>query len=318
MAFAIARLPVGLLALALHLAPIAPALAAAEAPLHYSLQVALDPAAQLLQVSGTIAIPAGRTVRLRLDARYSIGRWDVDGAASPVAERCGAAHCWRFSAPVNQALVLRVAYAGQIAELDARLDHRKVLGIGEPLAGRDGAFLPAGSGWYPEPDSGRMTYRIRVDMPAGFRAVVPGELEQESFGLERAHGGFASRVALPGIDLLAGPYVVDERMTQLPSGRAVRLRTYFHSELAPLAQTYLDAAAAHLAHYDASIGTYAFPSYSVVSSPLPVGFGMPGIAYLGKQVVRLPFIPATSLRHEVLHDWCSKWRASRLCAGQLG
>jgi hypothetical protein len=89
----------------------------------------------------------------------------------------------------------------------------------------------------------------------------------------------------------------------LPSGRAVRLRTYFHSELAPLAQTYLDAAAAQLAHYDASIGTNAIPSYIVVSSPLPVGFGMPGIAYLGKQVVRLPFIPATSLRHEVLHDW---------------
>jgi hypothetical protein len=81
------------------------------------------------------------------------------------------------------------------------------------------------------------------------------------------------------------------------------LRTYFHVDLESLAPIYLQAAAEHLARYDSEIGPHAFGAFSIVSSPVPVGFGMPGIAYLGKDVLRLPFIPATSLRHEVLHDW---------------
>jgi aminopeptidase N len=148
-----------------------------------------------------------------------------------------------------------------------------------------------------------MTYRMRIATPAAVRAVVPGALDQEVLADGRRQARFTSESPLPGIDLLAGPYQVDERRLRLPSGRDVLLRTYFHSELAALAPRYLDAAEAHLERYDRALGAYAFASYSVVSSPLPVGFGMPGIAYLGKEVLRLPFIPATSLRHEVLHDW---------------
>jgi len=36
---------------------------------------------------------------------------------------------------------------------------------------------------------------------------------------------------------------------------------------------------------------------------LPTGFGMPSLTYLGRDVLRLPFIRATSLGHEVLHNW---------------
>src|SRR5262249_8019478 len=43
--------------------------------------------------------------------------------------------------------------------------------------------------------------------------------------------------------------------------------------------------------------------FAVVSSPFPVGLGFPGLTYLGVQVLRLPFIPDTSLGHEVLHSW---------------
>jgi aminopeptidase N len=40
-----------------------------------------------------------------------------------------------------------------------------------------------------------------------------------------------------------------------------------------------------------------------VSSPLPTGFGMPTLTYLGVDVLRLPFIRQTSLGHEILHNW---------------
>ena len=40
-----------------------------------------------------------------------------------------------------------------------------------------------------------------------------------------------------------------------------------------------------------------------MSSPTPTGFGLPTLTYLGIDVLRLPFIRATSLGHEVLHNW---------------
>ncbi len=61
-------------------------------------------------------------------------------------------------------------------------------------------------------------------------------------------------------------------------------------------QGYLDL-------YDGWIGGYPYPGFAVVSSPFPVGLGFPGLAYIGSRVLQLPFIPDTSLGHEVLHSW---------------
>jgi hypothetical protein len=140
-------------------------------------------------------------------------------------------------------------------------------------------------------------------VPSGYRALVSGKLLGEAATADGFEAEFEAADPLPGIDLLAGPYTVTERKVVLPSGREVQVRTYFHAELDALAAEYLQAAAGYLARYDREIGAYAFASYSIVSSPLPTGFGMPGIAYLGRQVLRLPFIRTTSLGHEVLHDW---------------
>jgi hypothetical protein len=207
---------------------------------------------------------------------------------------------------------VRIAYAGQVARMDDGRDHRQVLDDAQPLVSRAGIYLPAGTAWYPQPDRARMTYRIRVDLPAaGFRAIVPGRLLEEHVGTGGSSALFEAVAALPGIDLLGGEYRVQTRTEPLEDGREITLRTYFHPELESFAPAYLQAAAQHLQRYDREIGPHAFGAYSIVSSSLPVGFGMPGIAYLGQAVVRLPFIPATSLRHEVLHDWWGNGVAPR-------
>src|SRR5690606_38710775 len=61
--------------------------------------------------------------------------------------------------------------------------------------------------------------------------------------------------------------------------------------------------ARYVRRYGESIGPYPFSAFSVVASPLPTGFGMPTLTYLGAGVLRLPFIRGTSLGHEVLHNW---------------
>jgi len=125
---------------------------------------------------------------------------------------------------------------------------------------------------------------------------------------EREAGGrYRARFAFPqpaeGIALIAGPYRIDERRLVTAAGSEVRLRTYFHPEIAGLARGYLDSVAGYLDLYERWIGPYPFTEFSIVSSPTPTGFGMPTLTYLGIDVLRLPFIRSTSLGHEVLHSW---------------
>jgi len=55
--------------------------------------------------------------------------------------------------------------------------------------------------------------------------------------------------------------------------------------------------------YDHLIGSFPYKRFSIVENFLPTGYSMPTYTLLGQEVVRLPFIPETSLGHEVLHQW---------------
>jgi hypothetical protein len=55
--------------------------------------------------------------------------------------------------------------------------------------------------------------------------------------------------------------------------------------------------------YEALHGTYPFAKFAVVENFFPTGYGFPSFTLLGSRVLRLPFIPDTSLRHEVAHCW---------------
>lgn len=271
---------------------------------HFDLVVELDPTARMLSAAGSITVAAGEPVTLALDSRFEVQQFDFDGAAvAGVREPARGRTRWTVQAPAERPGEIRLRYAGVLDALDTTLDHREVLGPPRAVSGPEGAYLAAGSGWYPEPERVRLTYRLSVTVPSAFRAVAPGRIAQEMSGNARNVALIESRTPLPGIDLIAGPYAVASRAVVLPSGREIVVRTYFHPEIEALAAGYLDSAARHLARYDREIGPYAFDAYSIVSSPLPTGFGMPGLAYIGRQVLRLPFIRAISLRHEVLHDW---------------
>ncbi|HEX6267586.1 MAG TPA: M1 family aminopeptidase, partial [Burkholderiales bacterium] len=197
---------------------------------------------------------------------------------------------------------LRIEYGGTLPPLDRTIDFRGVLQALPPMASPEGSFLGASSGWYPQP-AATFTYRVRLALPAGQKGLVGGRLlsESEKDGVYSASFEYAAPAE--GIDLMAGPYQVREKFTALPQGERVRLRTYFHAELAALAEAYLDDSARYVERYSEAIGAYPFSEFSVVASPLPSGFGMPTLTYIGAAVLKLPFIRATSLGHEVLHNW---------------
>ncbi len=167
-----------------------------------------------------------------------------------------------------------------------------------PFVGRLGAFLPGGSGWLATVDGGEQTYRVDVEVPLPYRAVVTGRLlaETEQDGLYRA--SFQSESTLEPPSLFAGRYVIDERIHQ-----EVLLRTYFGADQAALSPTYLAAAAAHIDRLAGGIGPYPFAGFSIVAAPQPVGLGFPGLTYVSERILPLPFMRGRSLAHEIAHNW---------------
>jgi aminopeptidase N len=233
----------------------------------------------------------------------------ADGKALKVEStgRTGAVRGWRVHLPAGTAR-LRLEYSGTLPTLDRSRDHRGVLLGMPPMTSPQGSFLPAGSAWYPRPAQ-LFSYRLSLSVPADQRALVPGRLISEDLPLHGA-GRYRARFefAQPGygIDLMAGPWVIREKMMPRPGGEPVRLRTYFMQDLDAmpgLADGYLEDTRGYLERYSREIGSYPFDGFSIVAGPLPTGFGMPTLTYLGEQVIKLPFIRATSLGHEVLHNW---------------
>ena len=271
------------------------------------LDVVLDPESRRLEVEAELR-PAQRDFEFVLHEALQPQDASIDGRAVRVrpAGRRDAWRAWRVEVP--QGATLKLRYAGTLPALERGRDHRGVLQGMPPMASPEGSYLPAGAGWYPRP-AALFSYRVSLSVKGGQRALVAGRLEDESLPATPAdpyRARFAFDQPTDGIDLMAGPWVVRERRVVQADGRPLRLRTYFPAALdqvGGLADAYLADSEGYIERYGALIGAYPFTEFSVVASPLPTGFGMPTLTYIGEQVLRLPFIRATSLGHEILHNW---------------
>ncbi len=276
-----------------------------------ALQLRFDPHTRLLAVEAALAPPAGEfRFVLHRSLQVDSARQGERVLPARVLARDGELQLWQVRLPLaaEQGGRLQLRYRGQLPALDDALDHRQVLQGLQPMAGERGSFLPAGSGWYPAP-SALFRYAVELEVSGGQRALVAGRLVSEELpstaeGVYRARFEFDQLAS--GIELMAGPWQVSELLHESTDGRSLRLRTYFPASLQAqdgLAAAYLADSARYIDRYSALIGPYPFTEFSVVASPLPTGFGMPGLTYLGEQVLALPFIRATSLGHEILHNW---------------
>lgn len=157
-------------------------------------------------------------------------------------------------------------------------------------------YLP-GPSWAPYL-GGDASYRVTVEVPAPFRAIVTGRLENEELSSDVNRATFIIENATELPSVFIGPYIVSERI----SG-GVRLRTYFTQNTAQHAAAYLDAADGYIKRFSAEIGPYPFADFNMIAAPLPVGLAFPGLTYIDERILPLPFIRERSLGHEVLHNW---------------
>lgn len=269
---------------------------------HLDLAIELEPESRRLSAAAEFVAPPDFSFALH--PALTVQRATIDGKPATVsASSHRGLRRWRI--PDSDGARVRIEYGGTLPALDTTLDHRAVLRSQPPRAAASGSFLPAGADWYPSP-ARVFSYTVRVSVPAGQRALVPGRLVEETSG-DDADGRYVARFEFAhpseGIDLIAGPYSVREKLVTREGREPLRLRTYFYRDLDALAQGYLEDSGRYIEFYSREIGAYPFDAFSIVASPLPTGFGMPGLTYIGARVLKLPFILATSLRHEVLHNW---------------
>ena len=134
-----------------------------------------------------------------------------------------------------------------------------------------------------------------VTQPDGWHVVAAGN------GSSRDAAGRArweSHGAIDEITLVGGP------LTQYrDAAGAVEALVYLRQKDDALAAKYLQATAQYVEMYRGLIGPYPYGKFALVENFWETGYGMPSYTLLGPQVIRLPFILASSYPHEILHNW---------------
>jgi len=281
------------------------AAASADTPsiVHHDLTLRLEIATRTLHATDTLTAPSTQRLAFVLHRSLSPERVLVDGyPTTPVAAAHGDLVEYFLPSDTTKPHRVVIAYSGVLPPLTMHTE-REVLRALPPMIGPDGSYLPSGAAWYPDLGTDACTYRVHLDVPADQRGVVPGNLVSEATRNGRYESTFEFLDPAEGIALMVGPYVIREHVIRHESLHPIRLRTYFHASIADLAGDYLSDSARYLETYAAWIGPYPYSSFSIVSSPLPTGIGMPSLTFIGRDVLRLPFIRASSLGHEILHNW---------------
>ncbi|MDK9707442.1 MAG: ChaN family lipoprotein [Desulforhopalus sp.] len=150
--------------------------------------------------------------------------------------------------------------------------------------------------WHPLPDQ-PMRFKLTASLPDRFKAIT----ESDTFPLAEKGNTVQSVYQKPvtAIHFAAGPYTIHKRQVR----ENLFVYSLFFPEDAELADGYLQAAAEYLNRYEREIGPYPYNHYAIVANRLPTGYGIPTFTLLGQTVLRLPFIKATSLGHEIVHSW---------------
>ncbi|WP_243311474.1 M1 family metallopeptidase [Fundidesulfovibrio agrisoli] len=293
------------------------ATALAAAPLAHSIDAVLDLPGKRLLVTDAITLPEPRTAaELTLTLAPSAAGLAVE-AGGNVLKPARSGETVRVTPPKGaMAVTLRYTIAlGQPPQAGPGGTDNPGALADEAVAGPDWAMLMPGSLWHPAGLTGQDAYHLRVSATGGVKAVSQGGLEGFSQEGENTVSTWNVRKPVGRLGLCLARYVFEERRETLPGGSAVAVQTFFLPESKVSPDIYLEAAARHLRFYSELHGPYPLEKFAVVENPLPTGYGFPSYTLLGSQVLALPFIPETSLRHEVAHGW---WGNGVLVAGESG
>ncbi len=164
--------------------------------------------------------------------------------------------------------------------------------------GREGMILPSNTYWYPQEENGLSQYSLLVNMPRGYITMSEGDWKLHKHSSDRGFDTWRTSKPVDGINLVSARFKVKKEFYN-----DIKIYTFFLKNDPKLSRLYIDKTKKYLKLYSELFGPYPFKKFAVVESFLPTGYGMPSFTLLGSKVLRLPFIPDTSLGHEIAHSW---------------
>ncbi|MDZ7753813.1 MAG: M1 family aminopeptidase [Gammaproteobacteria bacterium] len=194
----------------------------------------------------------------------------------------------------------RIAFDRPSREVEIRYQGRLGVAAERTMGGMpratvepEGVYLDGSSAWYPRFEGPITAFTLEVDAPAGWQTVSQGRRNAKA-----GRSVWHSTTPQDDIYLIAGPFNHHRE-----SHGDIDLEVLLLEDDPRLAARYLAVMGGYIDIYSELIGPYPYPKFAVVENRWETGFGMPSFTLLGSRVMRLPFIPYTSLPHEILHNW---------------
>jgi len=278
-------------------------------PLHHQLEVKINPALSLLEVTDTLKIKAGTNNKnfvFKLHSALEIKNFEISGnATSPEKIKQGVTAsgvswtAYQFSIP-QEGGVVQIIYAGQIGHKVSSGETEYARGFSDTpgLIHSDGAYLAATSLWYPYFGDDLITFDLQVTVPADWEAISQGERKKHIKSDEKTLVKWQEHAPQDEIFLIAGPY---QEYTKQHG--QVEAMVFLRQADSALAQKYLDTTGQYVGMYSKLLGPYPYKKFALVENFWESGYGMPSFTLLGSRIIRFPFILHSSFPHEILHNW---------------
>ncbi len=197
---------------------------------------------------------------------------------------------------------IRIKYEGVADEAPraSRFSRQYVADITPAYIGKEGTYLSPEYFWYPVDSSTYHTakFTVKTYTPEGYESVTQGKRTIRKTDGGRLITEWVNEHPADACYLQAGPYVISEDEVE-----GVKIYTYFFKGSERHSKIYLEKSKKYIKKYSDLLGKYPYSKFAVVENFFETGYGMPSWTLLGKTVIRLPWIPDTSLPHEIVHNW---------------
>jgi aminopeptidase N len=290
---------------------------------HRALSLEIDPATHSIDVidsiwfSGSIeAFDLNRNLKLRKikfdNKKIPLKRFELETPTTGSREH----QTWLCTCRYPKAELLVIHSSGNMWQDPANMKfgHETIGGEITASVGSEGIWFSSGSALFAKFDTDKMIpHRINVELPEEFRVVTQGALLRDTVKNGTRNMTWNSDLPSETPSICGGNYNV---RSEIHNG--VEVSTWFFNRppdagpvigihgpvndddvrdvLHNMTNNYLDM-------YTEMLGNYPYAKFAVVESFFPAGYGMPSWTLLDGQVIRMPFIPYTSLGHELLHNY---------------
>jgi len=308
----------------LSLLPALPAEATDNLPpakvISHNISVTVSPRARTLRGTDTIEVEgAGGRLRLLLNRRARITRVRASGKKPPIIVNNLNDGLFKeliirlaSRADIKKPITIHISFNETFASIKSaeRNIKRGISYVNKGVMGARGVFLPSSAYWYPHTEKGTALYNLSVNMPRGYTTVSEGDWMLHMSSADRTFDRWKTMNPVDGMDVIASKFRVEKSLH-----KGIKIYTFFLKREKKLSATYIKKTGEYIDLYSGLFGKYPFKKFAVVESFLPTGYGMPSFTLLGSKVLRLPFIPETSLGHEIAHSW---WGNSVYIDASLG